>query len=70
MKLLSRRQLRDKKGLPWSDDQLTRKARDPSDDLPKPIVLSNKRVAYVEAEVDAWIAELSARRSGLTVAAA
>jgi prophage regulatory protein len=67
MKLLSRKQLR-AKGVPWCDEQLARKAKDPADGFPKPISLSNKRVAYIEAEVDAWIADLVARRDTIAEA--
>ena len=41
-----------------------RKARNPDDSFPEMVQLSRHSVAFVEAEIDAWMAERMAERPG------
>jgi prophage regulatory protein len=48
------------KGIPYCREQIRRKAK--AGEFPSPITLSPKRVAWVESEVDDWLAERIALR--------
>jgi prophage regulatory protein len=73
MKLLSFNELRPVKGVPYTREHLARKVK--AGEFPAPIVLgcddkgNPKKIAWLESEVDAWIADLSAKREATKVAA-
>jgi prophage regulatory protein len=48
-------QLRPRKGISYSRDHLRRKVKDGS--FPPPIRLSDRRIAWREDDVDAWLAD-------------
>jgi prophage regulatory protein len=54
--------LKSEKGITYSRDHLRRKCD--KGEFPKPIPLSEHRIAWVEAEVDAWLAKRAAQRDG------
>ena len=54
MRLITYARLRPEKGIDYSRDHLRRKCA--KDEFPKPIQISDKRIAWIEAEVDAWLA--------------
>lgn len=58
--LLSYADLRTKKGVPFSRVHLWRLIRDGK--FPKPIELSKSRNAWIESEIDDWIAAKAAER--------
>lgn len=58
--LLSYSDLRTKKGIPFSRVHLWRLIRDGK--FPKPIELSKSRSAWIESEIDDWIAAKAAER--------
>jgi prophage regulatory protein len=59
MRLIAFGQLKSK-GVPYSRDHVRRLCK--ADLFPRPVPLSNRRIAFVEEEVDAWIAaKLKAR---------
>lgn len=60
MKLLSFGQLGPAKGVPYSRDHLRRLVKAGS--FPAPVPISEKRIAWVEAEIDAWVRERVASR--------
>jgi prophage regulatory protein len=60
MKLITYLELRDKKGIAYQRDHLRRKCQ--ADEFPKPVSLSARRIAWVEQEVDDWLAERAAGR--------
>jgi prophage regulatory protein len=53
MKLITFARLKPEKGIDYSRDHLRRKCA--KKEFPKPIEISDKRIAWVEAEVDAWL---------------
>ena len=58
--VLSYDDLRTKKGIPYSRTHIKRLINEGK--FPKPIKLSDWRRAFVEEEIDAWIAERIAER--------
>ena len=48
------------KGVPWCRDHLRRKAK--AGEFPATVSLSDSRIAWIEEEIDAWIAERAAQR--------
>jgi len=54
MRVITYARLRPEKGIEYSRDHLRRKCA--KDEFPKPIQISDKRIAWIEAEVDAWLA--------------
>jgi prophage regulatory protein len=62
MRVIVFERLRPEKGITYSRDHLRRKCG--KGQFPKPIPLSEHRIAWVEAEVDAWLAERAAERDG------
>ena len=54
MKLITFDRLAPDKGISYSRDHLRRKCN--AGDFPKPIPISEKRIAWDESEIDAWIA--------------
>ena len=59
MRILTYDQLK-AKGVPYCRVQLRRKVK--AGEFPAPISLSDRRIAWIEAEIDAWIAERAALR--------
>jgi prophage regulatory protein len=62
MKLLSFEELRPVKGVSYSREQLRRKVN--AGTFPKPISLSDHKIAWVETEIDAFLEGLVAQRDG------
>jgi prophage regulatory protein len=60
MRLITFSELRPLKGIGYSRDHLRRKTR--AGEFPQPIALSERRIGWVEAEVDTWLEERAARR--------
>jgi prophage regulatory protein len=60
MKLLTFKQLGPEKGIPYSRDHWRRKCN--AGEAPRPIPISDRRVAWVEAEIDEWLAARVAER--------
>jgi predicted DNA-binding transcriptional regulator AlpA len=60
MKLITFDRLAPDKGIRYSRDHLRRKCK--ADEFPKPISLSEKRIAWDEAEVDDWLAAKASER--------
>ncbi len=60
MKLLSFDQLAEAKGVPYSRDHLRRLVK--AGTFPAPVPLSDKRIAWVESEVDQWVDQRIAER--------
>lgn len=65
MKLIAPEDLKPKKGICLSRSQLWRKARAGS--FPRPVKIGDNRTAYVEAEIDRWIAERIAERDSAAI---
>jgi prophage regulatory protein len=62
MRLLTFNELKQQKGIPYCRDHLRRKVK--AGEFPKPIQVGPGRVAWIEEEVDAKLAELAAQRLG------
>jgi prophage regulatory protein len=62
VKLLSYCELKPKKGINYSRDHLRRKYK--NKEFPAPVQISDRRIAFIEAEVDAWLACRQAERDG------
>lgn len=60
LKLLGEDELSSKKGIKFHPRHLWRLRK--AGKFPKPIKLGVQRIAYVEAEIDAWIAQRIAER--------
>jgi len=60
MRLLDMKQLKTVKGVPFSKTSLHRLMN--ADEFPRPIKIGANRVAWLESEIDAWIAERSKAR--------
>ena len=60
MKVISFDQLGPQKGIRYCRDHLRRKIR--AGEFPEPVALSDRRIAWIEAEVDAWLAARAAER--------
>jgi prophage regulatory protein len=60
LKVISFDQLEPKKGIRYCRDHLRRKIR--AGEFPKPVALSDRRIAWIEAEVDEWLATRAASR--------
>jgi prophage regulatory protein len=61
MKLIDFKQLKPEKGIPYSRDHLRRRCK--AGTFPMPIKLSDRRIAWIEAEVDAFVADQVAARA-------
>jgi prophage regulatory protein len=66
MRLLSYDRLRDK-GVPYTREHLARLVK--SGKFPPPVSLSNKRIAWVESEVDDWLVQIIANRPAINAPA-
>jgi prophage regulatory protein len=60
LKLISYERLKPEKGIEYCRDHLRRKVR--AGEFPKPIPVSDRRIAWIEAEVDEWLAARAAER--------
>jgi prophage regulatory protein len=60
MKVIVFERLRSEKGITYSRDHLRRKCG--KGEFPKPVPLSAHRIAWLEEEIDAWLAVRAARR--------
>jgi len=67
MKLLDYKRLRER-GIPYTRVHLARLIK--ADKFPAPVSLSTKRIAWVEAEIDDWIAKLADQRTHRATATA
>jgi prophage regulatory protein len=65
MRLIPFADLRPKKGIPYCRDHTRRLSK--VGRFPKPVPLSNRRIAYVEEEIDQWVAEKLAARNGCAI---
>jgi prophage regulatory protein len=61
MRVISFAELKAAKGIPFSGVWIRKLIADGK--FPKPITLSDNRVAFLENEIDAWLAERVAERS-------
>jgi prophage regulatory protein len=62
VKLIDFKSLSPSKGINYSRDHLRRKCK--AGEFPKPIPVSDRRIAWIEAEVDEWLAARAAARDG------
>ena len=62
MKLIDFKSLGPCKGINYSRDHLRRKCK--AGEFPKPIPVSERRIAWIEAEVDEWLSDRAAKRHG------
>jgi prophage regulatory protein len=60
MKLIDFRGLGSFKGINYSRDHLRRKVK--AGEFPKPLPISRHRIAWIEAEIDEWLAARAAER--------
>ena len=60
MRMLSYRDLKPEKGIPYSEEWLRELGK--AGKFPKPVPLGGKRVAFIEAEVDQWLRDKAAER--------
>jgi prophage regulatory protein len=60
MKLIIFERLSLEKGIEYSRDHLRRKVA--TGEFPKPISVSSRRIAWIEAEIDEWIERRAAQR--------
>jgi prophage regulatory protein len=60
MRLIDFKSLGPVKGINYSRDHLRRKWK--AGEFPKPIPVSERRIAWIEAEIDAWLAARAAER--------
>jgi prophage regulatory protein len=67
VKLIDFKQLEPRKGINYSRDHLRRKCA--AGEFPKPVPVSDRRIAWIEAEVDQWLADRAAARNAQSGAA-
>jgi prophage regulatory protein len=67
MKLLSLEQLKSEKGIPFSKPHLWRLIK--ANKFVKPVKVGEKRIGFIEAEVDAWLETKAAQREEGSIAA-
>jgi prophage regulatory protein len=68
MRLLTFKQLSSEKGIPYSRDHWRRKSN--AGECPRPIAISDRRVAWIESEIDEWLADRAAERRPVNLARA
>jgi prophage regulatory protein len=61
VKLIDFKTLGPSKGIIYSRDHLRRKVK--AGEFPRPIPVSNRRIAWIEAEVDQWLADKARARN-------
>jgi prophage regulatory protein len=64
VKLIDFKSLSPSKGINYSRDHLRRKVK--AGEFPKPVPLSDCRIAWIEAEVDEWLVARAAERDAAT----
>jgi len=62
VKLIDFKSLLAGKGINYSRDHLRRKCK--AGEFPKPIPVSDRRIAWIEAEINQWLAARAAERDG------
>jgi prophage regulatory protein len=62
LRIIDFKRLGPEKGIGYSRDHLRRKVK--AGEFPKPIPVSDHRIAWIEAEVDEWLATRAANRDG------
>jgi predicted DNA-binding transcriptional regulator AlpA len=62
MKLITYQELRSAKGITYQRDHLRRKCK--AGTFPTPVHLSERRIGWIEEEIDDYLADLRARRDG------
>jgi prophage regulatory protein len=62
VKLIDFKRLGSEKGITYSRDHLRRKVK--AGEFPEPIAISDHRIAWVEADVDGWLAAKAKARPG------
>ena len=67
MKLINYKSLGSAKGINYSRDHLRRRCK--AGEFPKPITVSDHRIAWIEAEIDAWLAAKKPARDTRTTGA-
>jgi prophage regulatory protein len=60
VKLIDFKELKPKKGIKYTRDHLRRKCR--AGEFPQPVAISTARIAWIEAEIDAWLADKARAR--------
>ena len=60
LKLIDFKRLGPEKGISYSRDHLRRKVR--RGEFPRPLAISSSRIAWLEADIDAWLAKKAAAR--------
>jgi predicted DNA-binding transcriptional regulator AlpA len=60
VKLIDFKALGPSKGISYSRDHLRRKVK--AGEFPRPIPVSHRRIAWIEAEIDEWLAARAAER--------
>jgi prophage regulatory protein len=66
MRVIPYDRLKPDKGIGYSRDHLRRKCA--AGEFPQPIPISDRRIAWDEAEVDRWLVERAGRRDAKAVA--
>jgi prophage regulatory protein len=66
VKLIDFKSLGAAKGINYSRDHLRRKCK--AGEFPKPIPVSDHRIAWIESEIDEWLAARAAKRNGAGLA--
>ena len=61
MKLITFAQLKPEKGIPYCRVHLMRKVE--AGEFPPPVDLSDRRIAWIESEVDEWVSDRAAARN-------
>lgn len=59
-RLIDFKELKPKKGISYCRDHLRRKSN--AGEFPRPVAISPRRIAWIEEEIDAWIAAKIAGR--------
>jgi prophage regulatory protein len=62
MKVIGYDELGTAKGIPFSEQWIRKLIQQGK--FPKPIKLGNRAIGFIEAEIDAWLAEKAAARPG------
>jgi prophage regulatory protein len=63
MKVLTYPALRERKGIPYTRAHLWRLEREGR--FPRRVAIGENRIAWIESEIDAWLAEKAAQRQGV-----
>jgi prophage regulatory protein len=63
MRLIDFKRLGPEKGIGYSRDHLRRKVKD--GEFPQPVSISSRRIAWIETEIDRWLADKEEARDDL-----